>query len=123
MQDLGKFIFKINFIPNGLEKYMNFNINDKLIFIDSFQFLSSLFDTLVRNLSKNDFIYFIQDFDSNVLVIAKQKGFYSFKYMSDFEKFKEKLLSTKNFYGLLTGEILMMKIMSINVWKTFEMKQ
>ena len=70
MQELGKFIFKINFIPNGLEKYMNFNINDKLIFIDSFQFLSSLFDTLVRNLSKNDFIYFIQDFDSNVLVIA-----------------------------------------------------
>ena len=38
MQELGKFIFKINFIPNGLEKYMNFNINDKLIFIDSFQF-------------------------------------------------------------------------------------
>ena len=41
MQELGKFDFKVNAIPNGLEKYMSFNINDKLIFIDSFQFLTS----------------------------------------------------------------------------------
>ena len=38
MQELGKFNFKINFITNGLEKYMSFNINNKLAFIDSFQF-------------------------------------------------------------------------------------
>ena len=42
MQELGKFNFKINVIPNGLEKYMSINVNNKLIFIDSFQFLSSL---------------------------------------------------------------------------------
>ena len=29
MQELGKFIFKINAKPNGLEKYMRFNINNK----------------------------------------------------------------------------------------------
>ena len=52
MQELGRFSFKINFIPNGLEKYMNFNINNKLNFIDSFQFSSSSLDTLVKNLSK-----------------------------------------------------------------------
>ena len=38
MQELGKFDFEINVIPNRLEKRMNFNINNKLIFIDSFQF-------------------------------------------------------------------------------------
>ena len=38
MQELGKFDFEINVIPNRLEKCMNFNINNKLIFIDSFQF-------------------------------------------------------------------------------------
>ena len=36
-QELGKFNFKINVIPNGLEKYMSFKINDKLLFIGSFQ--------------------------------------------------------------------------------------
>ena len=54
MQELGKFNFKINVIANGLEKYMSFNINNKLMFIDSFQFLSSLLDGLVKNLGKND---------------------------------------------------------------------
>ena len=48
----GKFDFKINFIPNGLEKYMSFDINNKLFFIDGFQFLSSLLEILVTNLSK-----------------------------------------------------------------------
>ena len=36
MQELGKLNFKTNFISNGLEKYVNFNINNKLIPIDSF---------------------------------------------------------------------------------------
>ena len=33
MQELGKFNLKINFIPNGLEKYMSFNINNKLVLV------------------------------------------------------------------------------------------
>ena len=36
MKELGKFSFKINVIPNELEKCMRFNINNQLIFIDSF---------------------------------------------------------------------------------------
>ena len=48
----------MSFIPNGLVKYMSFNINNKLIFIDSFQFLSSSLDSLVKNLVKGDFKYF-----------------------------------------------------------------
>ena len=42
MQELSKFNFKIIIIPNGPEKYMSFNINNKL----------------VENLSKDDFKYF-----------------------------------------------------------------
>ena len=41
IQELGKFNLKMNVIPNGLEKYVSFNINNKLSFIDNFQFLSS----------------------------------------------------------------------------------
>ena len=40
-QELGIFNIKINVIPNGLEKYMSFTINNKLSCIGSFQFLSS----------------------------------------------------------------------------------
>ena len=38
MQELGTFNFEINDMPNGLEKYISFNINNKFIFTDSFQF-------------------------------------------------------------------------------------
>ena len=41
MQELDKFNSKVNVKPNGLEKYTSFSINNKLSFIDSFQFLSS----------------------------------------------------------------------------------
>ena len=54
-------------IPNGLEKYMSFNINSKLVFYDSFQLLSSSLNSLVKNFGKNDFKYLSQDFNSNVV--------------------------------------------------------
>ena len=61
-------------------------------FIDSFQFLSSPLDSSVKNLNKDGFKYFSQEFDNNVLVLVKQKRFYPYEYMSDFEKFKEELV-------------------------------
>ena len=54
MKELGKLNLKISVMPNGLEKYMCFTINNKLIFIDSFQFLSSSLDGLFKNLNKDD---------------------------------------------------------------------
>ena len=35
MQELGKLFIKINVISNGLEKYISYGINNKLLFIDS----------------------------------------------------------------------------------------
>ena len=55
MQELGKFNFKINAIPNGLGKCTSFSINNKLAFIDSLQFLSSSLDSLIKKLGKDDF--------------------------------------------------------------------
>ena len=45
---------------------MSFSINNKLNFIDSFQFLSSSLDSLVKNLNKDYFKYLSQEFDNNV---------------------------------------------------------
>ena len=76
MQELGKFNLKISVIPNKLEKYMSFSINDKLSFIDSFYFLCSPLDSLVKNLAKDDFKCLSQEPDNNVLDLIKQNGFY-----------------------------------------------
>ena len=51
-----------------------------------------------------NFKYFSQEFDSNVLDLVNQKVFYPYVYMSDFEKFKELLLSKEKFYSLVTGK-------------------
>ena len=52
MPELRKFNLNISLIPNGSEKCMSFTINNKLFFIDSFQFLGSSLDSLVKNLIK-----------------------------------------------------------------------
>ena len=106
MQELGKFNLKINVAPNGSEKYMSFTMYDKLSFIDSFQFLSSSLDSLVKNLSQDDFKYLSQEFDNNVLDLFKQKGFDLYEYMNNFGRFKEELTSKEKFYSSLTDKKL-----------------
>ena len=72
MQQLGEFNLKIKFMPNGLEKCRSFSINKKLSFIDSFQFLSSTLDKLVKSSGKDNFKCLSQEFDHNVLDLFKQ---------------------------------------------------
>ena len=66
-----KFNLKINDIPNRLEKYMSFSINDKMRFVDSFQFLSFSLDSLVKNFGKKGFKYLSQEFHNSVLDLVK----------------------------------------------------
>ena len=86
MQELGKVNLKISIIPNGLQKYMRFTINNKLRFIDRFEFLSSPLNSLAKNLRNNDFKCPSQEFNNNVLDLVKQKGFYPYEHMTDSEK-------------------------------------
>ena len=73
MQKLGKFGFKINIIPNGLEKHINFSLDNKLVLSDSFQFLSSSLDSLMKNLDDNNSKYLSREFDSEELDLVRQK--------------------------------------------------
>ena len=55
---------------------MSFNINDKFFFDDSFQFLSFLLHSLLKNVNEGDSKYLNQEFDNKVLDLVEQKGFY-----------------------------------------------
>ena len=79
------------------------------LYYDCFQFLNSSLDSLVKNLSKDGFKHLSQEFDYNVLNLVKQTGFYPYEYMSDFEKFKEKLPNKKSFIVLSLTEKLITK--------------
>ena len=70
MQEIGTFVVKVNVTPNGLEKYMAFTNNNNLIFIDSMQFINPNLDSLVNNLSDNDFKHLLQDFSGNLLELV-----------------------------------------------------
>ena len=121
MQELGKFSPKIIVIPNRLEKYMSFTTTGS--FISKFYIiLSSSLDRLVRNLGKDDFKYLSQEFDSNVLDIVMQKGFYPYEYISDFEYFEETLSSKERFYSSLTCKKINDKEFEpvLSVWNKFE---
>ena len=67
---------KINFFLKLLKTFMSFTINNKLSFIDSFQFLIFFLDSLVKNLSKDDLKYLNQEFDKTKLDLVKQRRFY-----------------------------------------------
>ena len=73
IEEIGKFDVKVSVTPNGLEKYMAFTINKNLVFIDSMQFMNSSLDSLVKNLSDNDFKYLSEEFSDEFLKLVKQK--------------------------------------------------
>ena len=56
---------------SGLEKSVTFSINNKISFIDSFQFLSSSLDILVKHLGKDDFKYLIITYE----IFLRKKDF------------------------------------------------
>ena len=65
-----------------------------------------------------------QEFNNNVLDLVKQKGFYPYKYISDFEKFKEQLPRKEMFCSFLTGKKIIDKEYEhvAKVSNIFEMK-
>ena len=84
---MGKFYVKVNVIPNGLEKCMAFTINKNLVFIDSMQFMNSCLDSLVKNLSDNDFTYLSAEVRGELLELVTEKGVHLYEYMDSSKKF------------------------------------
>ena len=74
IKEISKFDLKVNVILNRLEKYMAFTINKNLVFIHSMQFMNSSLDSLVKNLSDNDFESLCENLSGQFLELVKQKG-------------------------------------------------
>ena len=50
------------------------------------QFMNSSLDSLVKNLSDNDFKFLSQEVTVDLLKLVKQKGVYPYEYMDSFKK-------------------------------------
>ena len=123
-KELSKFKrVKIDVIPNGLEKYMSFTLNNSIVFIDSMFFLNSSLDKLVGNLA--DFKYFSEEFSSEKLQVVQKKGIYPYEYTDSFKRFKEdKLPDIDCFFSSLKdcGISDEEYFRACNVWKVFGFK-
>ena len=116
---------QINAIPNNMEKYMAFMLGDHLVFLDSFQFMSSSLDKLVSNLPKDDLKYTSKSFKGRRLELMTRKGVYPYDFMDSFEKFDQKELPTKeDFYSILNDQHISDKDYqhAKNVWNVFKFK-
>ena len=120
-----KIEMNINCIPNNMEKYMAFMLGNHLVFLDSFQFMSSSLDNLIKNLPDEAFKYTKQGFKNEQFNLMKQKGIYPYDHMDSFDKFNEtKLPVQQHFYSILNNEHISDEQYkhAQNVWDTFNLK-
>ena len=115
----------INAIPNNMEKYMAFMLGKHLVFLDSFQFMSSSLDKLVSNLPHDALKYTSKVFKNDQFDMMKIKGVYPYDFMDSFEKFNKTELPTKDeFFSILNDENITHEqyTHAQTVWDTFNLK-
>ena len=115
----------INAIPNNMDKYMAFMLGNHLLFLDSFQFMSSSLDSIAKNLPDEAFIYTKQEFEKEQFNLMKRKGIYPYDHMDSFDRFNEtKLPVQQHFYSILNNEHISDEQYkhAQNVWDTFNLK-
>ena len=103
---------------------MAFTINANLVFIDSMQFMNSSLDSLINNLSDNDFQYLSEEFKGEFLELVKQKGVYPYEYMDSFKKFSENKLPDRcKFFSSLKDVCISEKdyLKAKYFWNVFKM--
>ena len=116
IKEISKFDVEVSVIPNGLEKY--------LVFIDSMQFMNSSLDSLIKNLSDNDFKYFSEEFRGEFVVLVKQKGVHPYEYMENFQTFSENKLPDRcKFFSSLKDKCVTEKyyLKANKIWNVFKM--
>ena len=89
-------------------------LGNHLVFLDSFQFMSSSLDNLIKNLPVEAFKYTKNEFEKEQLNLMKRKGVYPYDYMDSFDRFNEtKLPSKHDFYSILNKNTFQMNNISM----------
>ena len=86
--------------------------------------MNSSLDSLVKNLSDNDFKYLSEEFSGEFLKLVKQKGVYPYEYMDCFKKFSEnKLPGRCKVFSSLKDKCISEKgsLKDNNIWNVFKM--
>ena len=143
IRNLGATEGNIDCIPNNEEKYISFtktiktgeytdkkgelkSLYHKIRFIDSFKFMSTSLDSLVKNLPEDALNNLRREFpEEEKLNLLKRKGVYPYEYMDGLDRLKETQLPPREaFYSRLTGEDISDEDYqhALNVWNAFEMK-
>ena len=102
---------------------MAFATNRNLVFIDSMQFTNSSLDSLVKNLSDNDFKYLSEEYNDEFLKLVKQKRVYPYEYMDSYKKFSEiKLPDRSKFFSSLKDKYISEKdyLKANDIWNVFK---
>ena len=85
--------------------------------------MNSTLDSLVKNLSDDDFKYLSEEFSSGFLKLVKQKGVYPYEYMDSFKMFSEdKLPDRCMFFSSLKDKCISEKdyLKANNIWNAFK---
>ena len=142
IKNLGKSEGKIDCIPNNEEKYISFTkeiIVDKFInkkgeekevkrdlrFIDSFKFMATSLDSLVKNLSKESFKNLSEFYEGEQLDLIKRKGVFPYDWFDNFNKLSADHLPPKEaFHSILNDSGISEEDYkhAQNVWETYRMK-
>ena len=123
MQKIHKAKGNITCIPNNAEKYISFSIA-QLKFLDSFQFMASSLENLVKATNKSDFKITKSEFGDKTDIILR-KGVYPYEYIDSLDRFNEtQVPPIDKFYRKLSDE----KIKDVDyehaqkVWNEFNCK-
>jgi hypothetical protein len=124
LQVASKYTQNISCIPQNHEKYVTFNVNN-MKFIDSLQFLNSSLDSLVKNLTPEQYINMGQHYKGEQLKLLLKKGVYPYEWVDTFDKFNvQELPDIKSFYSSLTKSDISKENYqhALNIWEKFNIK-
>ena len=86
--------------------------------------MNSRLDSLVKNLSDNDFRYLSDEFNGELLRLVKEKGVYPYEYMDSFKQFSENKLPDRcMFFSSLKDKCMSGKdyFKPVDIWDVFRM--
>lgn len=131
IKELSAVCGRINLIPKNKEKYISFTkfipIDKKnvaqLKFIDSFNFLSSSLDNLIKSMKTKDFQNLREFFkDDYLFKLACKKGVYCYDYINSWLRYEEtELPDSSKFYNKLTSQSISDEDYNhaLKVWNAF----